>query len=435
MKSTALVLGGTAAHIALLNELKARNYYTILVDYYPNPVAKPYADLHIQESTLDADKVVEIAQQYQADLVISACVDQANVVASYAMEKLGKTPPYSYEIAQRISNKGDMKKVMLEQGIPTARHIYLDGLEDEDISNLHFPVVVKPADCCGAAGVKKCDNKTQLEQHLPFAIDCSRNNLAVIEEFVEGVEISAYCFVSKGKAKVLATAERLSVIDGDKEVIKCYGTIMPSSLSEATVRVIEEAATKVAQAYGLDNTPLHIQAIVDASCSLPENSEVSDRNGVNIIEFAPRVGGGLSYWTIREKTGFDIISATVDSWEGTLVEAHLSDAPVMQAIHLIYAEPGEFDHIEGMQQIIEDGYAQAIFPYKTKGMEVADETASAGRVGAVVVSGATGDEILDKLTNVFLTISVRDNHGNDLMRRDLLLGKEEMDSYKSRKAI
>lgn len=136
MKSTALVLGGTAAHIALLNELKARNYYTILVDYYSNPVAKPYADLHIQESTLDADKVVEIAQQHQADLVISACVDQANVIASYAMEKLGKTPPYSYEIAQRISNKGDMKKVMLEQGIPTARHIYLDGLEDEDISNL-----------------------------------------------------------------------------------------------------------------------------------------------------------------------------------------------------------------------------------------------------------------------------------------------------------
>lgn len=88
-----------------------------------------------------------------------------------------------------------------------------------------------------------------------------------------------------------------------------------------------------------------------------------------------------------------------------------------------------------MQQIIEDGYAQVIFPYKTKGMEVADETASAGRVGAVVVSGATGDEILDKLTNVFSTISVRDNHGNDLMRRDLLLGEEEMDSYKSRKAI
>lgn len=424
-KKKALVLGGTAAHIALLKELKRRDYQTILVDYYPDPVAKPYADLHVQESTLDFDKVVEVAREHEVDLVISACVDQANVAASYAMEKIGKVPPYPYKIAKRISNKGDMKKVMNEHGIPTARHLYVEDINDVDLSELRFPVMVKPADCCGAAGVKKCETKEQLEKYLPFAIECSRNDLALIEEFVEGVEISAYCFVSNGKAKVLATAERLSVIDGDEEVIKCYGTIMPSSLPESAIRVVEDAATKVAQAYGLDNTPLHIQALVDVS---------KEQDQVNIIEFAPRVGGGLSFWTTREKTGFDIISATVDSWEGKQVQVLMSDKPIVQVIHLVYAHPGEFGTIEGTDQVIEKGLVDAFFPYKTAGMQIGEATASAGRVGAFIVSGSTCEDILDKLTPAFSMISVRDDDGTDLTCRDLFLGEKEMSAYNNRRS-
>lgn len=425
LEKKALVLGGTAAHIALLKELKRRGYRTVLVDYYPNPVAKPYADLHVQESTLDFDKVVELAREHEVDLVISACVDQANVAASYAMEKIGKVPPYSYEVAKRISNKGDMKRAMNEQGIPTARYLYVEGISDVDLSNLRFPVVVKPADCCGAAGVKKCETEEQLEKYLPFAIECSRNDRALIEEFVSGIEISAYCFVSNKRAKVLATAERLSVIDGDAEVIKCYGTIMPSSLSEAAIRAVEDAATKVAQAYGLDNTPLHIQALVDDS---------REQDKINIIEFAPRVGGGLSYRTIWEKTGFDIISATVDSWEGKQVSVYVTDEPIVQIVHLIYARPGEFEKIDGMDLAVKTGLVDTFFPYKTKGMHIGETTASAGRVGAFIVSGSSCEDILDKLAPTFSGISVQDRIGNDLTCRDFILGEEEITAYKNRRS-
>ena len=52
-KKTAIVLGGTSPHIALIQKLKDRGYYTILVDYLNNPPAKKVADMHIKESTLD----------------------------------------------------------------------------------------------------------------------------------------------------------------------------------------------------------------------------------------------------------------------------------------------------------------------------------------------------------------------------------------------
>ena len=45
----AIVLGGTEDHIKLIELLKNRGYFVILIDYYKNPPAKKAADLHIQE--------------------------------------------------------------------------------------------------------------------------------------------------------------------------------------------------------------------------------------------------------------------------------------------------------------------------------------------------------------------------------------------------
>ena len=70
-KPVALILGGTNPHVELVKKLKARGYYTVLVDYLPNPPAKEIADEHIQESTLDNDKVVEVAKEKQAKLIIT----------------------------------------------------------------------------------------------------------------------------------------------------------------------------------------------------------------------------------------------------------------------------------------------------------------------------------------------------------------------------
>ena len=118
----AIVLGGTNPHIELINQLHARGYYVILIDFLPHPPAKPYADIHIQESSMDMDLVVKIGKEYDVDLVICACIDQQNVTACYAAEKLGLTKPYSYDFAHKITNKGYMKDVMVENHIPTTRY-------------------------------------------------------------------------------------------------------------------------------------------------------------------------------------------------------------------------------------------------------------------------------------------------------------------------
>ena len=84
LKKKAIVLGGTRPHIELINKLKNLNFYVILIDYLDSPIAKPYADKHIKESTLNKSAVLKIAKENSVDLVISSCIDQANVTACYS---------------------------------------------------------------------------------------------------------------------------------------------------------------------------------------------------------------------------------------------------------------------------------------------------------------------------------------------------------------
>ena len=84
----ALVLAGGFPQIALIRELKRRNITTLLADYYPNPVAKPYADAFFQISTLDVPAITDLARREQVDFLITACTDQALLTVAQVSEEL-----------------------------------------------------------------------------------------------------------------------------------------------------------------------------------------------------------------------------------------------------------------------------------------------------------------------------------------------------------
>ena len=128
-KPIAIVLGGANPHKALIQNLKDRGYYTILMDFAENPVAKSVVDKHIRESALDTDKILEIASTLKADVVISTCGDQMNVVACYVAEKLGLPRPYDYKTALNVTNKLLMKQMMMENNIPTSKYYRIERVE------------------------------------------------------------------------------------------------------------------------------------------------------------------------------------------------------------------------------------------------------------------------------------------------------------------
>ena len=230
-KPIAVVLGGTNPHKGLIEKLKARGFFCVLVDYLDNPPAKTAADFHIQESTLDKEKVFEIAKELDAKLVIATCVDQANVTACYVAEKLNLPRPYSYEVASVVADKVTMKIRMKKAGIPTASYVRTNRVTDLNIDSLAFPLVVKPADSNGSKGVRRVDNVDELTSYLKEALLISRNGDAVIEEFIEGDEIGVDCFIVNGKAHVITMHKKRKPSIKDGSVIYSIGSISPPAIS------------------------------------------------------------------------------------------------------------------------------------------------------------------------------------------------------------
>lgn len=404
----AIVLGGTNPHIELIKQLHDRNYYVILIDYLDNPPAKKYADIHIQESSMDMDKVVEIGKQYDVNLVICTCIDQQNMVACYVAEKLGLTKPYTYELARKITNKGFMKKIMVENNMPTTKYHYLMADDKLDCDKFRFPVIVKPADSLGAAGVKKAHNVYEVEKYLAEARKVSRTSSVVIEEFFEGIEVSIYAFAVEDRAEIVMISERISVIDGDKKVFKCYATLTPPTISSVAKNKIQKATNDIVRAFGFHNTPLHVQVIING-------------DDINIIEFAPRVGGGISYRVIKEQTGFDIISAAIDSYCEKKVTPKYHNSNDYYSINLLYGEPCVFDHVTGIEDLKKEGIIEDFHNHKTKGMLLTDERATACRIGALLIKEKTYDKLIEKIRYAFNKIDAFDKNGKSILRKDLHL--------------
>ena len=403
-KPVALVLGGTAPHVLLVNKLHERGYHVVVVDYLPNPPAKRVADEHVQASTLDKEQVLSIAKERCASLVISTCIDQANSVCCYVAEKIGLPHPYSYETSLYVTNKGLMKCRMKEYDVPSSAYILTKSVDTIDWSKVSFPCVVKPVDCNSSKGVHRADSIEEAKPFVAEALKLSQTAEAIIEGFCDGDEIQVDCVALENDADVVMTRSKVKVAGGNEAVLNSFGSIVPAQVPESVLPKLKQIAVNIAKGFGLRNTPFFYQAIVSG-------------NEVNVLEFAPRVGGGLSYYMIKNFVGFDAVESAVDSFLGQPISMGYYAPEKIYRTCLLYSKPCTIDHIEGMVKLKNEGYAKEFFITKSKGDVIDGDMRSSNRVGSFVVEASSIDELNKKVSYCLENVRVLDVNGEDMTYR------------------
>lgn len=408
-KPIAIVLGGTNPHIELINNLKARGYYTILLDYLENPPAKIFADEHIRASTLNHIEVLEISKRIKAALVISTCIDQANSVCCYVAEKLGLPHPYSYKTSLEVTNKSLMKKIMTDNEIPTSSFQTICNIDEIDWHKVSFPSVVKPVDCNSSKGVKRVDTVDETREYVKEAIKLSRTQNAIIEGFNQGVEIQVDCIATVNGVKVMMTRQKQKISTSSNEmVLQSFGSIFPAPLTYEQNKQVRLIAQRIAKSFNLNNTPFFYQAIVTD-------------NGIQVLELAPRIGGGLSYYVLKEFGNFDAVDYAIDSYLGKtiLIEPKMQNSFI--STYLIYMKAGVFDRVEGLEEQRESGLIKEIFMFINSGSTIDSDLRSSNRVAAFIVEGESYEQIRNKARKALENIYVRNAKGEDLLNRELYL--------------
>lgn len=401
----ALVLCGGKPQIALIHELKRRNITVILADANDKAVAVQYADVFYKVSTLDVVGIEKIALAEKVDFILSVCADQMLLVAAQLSEKLNLPCYIDYETAKNVSSKEYMKRIFVENNIPTAKYIVGSSISLSAIEGLNFPLIVKPVDCYSSRGVKKVLNYDELLLAFENAKNLSRTGTAIVEEFVEGLELSVDIYVENGKVNILCIRS-LDKIPNSEKFIICRGNY-PAKISLATKERVQDVAQKIVEAFGLVDTPMLIQM------------KINDEQ-IHILEFCARTGGGIKYRLLPKVCGFDVVKAVLDLTLGEKPHVEIKPLNTFIVDEFLYCNPGILDHTEGFEELLKDGIIDHYEIYKSAGYRFDEINSSGDRVAYFSVVADTEAELRRKYQIAASVVKAVDNKGKDLIRHDII---------------
>lgn len=403
--NTVVILGGVRPHAELADYLRSEGFRTVLIDYLPNPIAKDHVDIHYQESTLDVAVVEEICRKENARYIMDLCTDRAIPVGAYVAERLGIDHPYTYETSLIVTNKNKMKAWMKSIGVPTSDFRMVLSVDDIQGETLRYPLVVKPSDASGSIGITKVDQPQELRVAVEKALSFSRNQQAIVEEFVQGPEIQIDCFVAEGRAIVLDIKEKRKY--AEDFLTLSYGSLIPARISEEMKQRCHFISNRIATGLGIENGPLYIQAILTDS-------------DVYVIEFGIRFGGNLSFRIIKDMTGVNIITTSAESFLGRKPELRIQRPalPVYATYH-VFPRKGVFSALAGADELKADGSIDTLYANKPTGMTCSGDMSSSERIVSFTVRAGSYQEIDAKMKHILRTMDVLNEKGESIMRKDI----------------
>lgn len=403
----ALVLAGGFPQIDLLIKLRKRKIYTVLVDYNERPIAYEFADAFYRISTLDYEAVKELAVKEEVDFIITVCTDQALLTVAKVSEELGLPSYIDYQTALSVTNKVYMKKKLAMYNVPTAKFEIIDSEDDKKSWTLSYPIIVKPVDCNSSKGVKKVNTDQELSKAMLEALNYSRTHSAIIEEFIEGRELSVDVWVSDGKSYVLDITESEKIKNSNKFVI--FRTWHNYCCSKVVLKKIEEIVQQIARAFNIVNAPMLVQLLCNG-------------DDIYVVEFSARTGGGVKHISIKKQSGFDVIEATVDLVLGRKVNINIRNAGKKYEVdEYIYCKPGVYEHLEGFDELKEKGVIDEFYVFKSPGSVFESIESSGDRVAGFTISDKDIEHLKQKHVIVNETVKVIAKNGEDIMNHELLM--------------
>ena len=170
---------------------------------------------------------------------------------------------------------------------------YATGRTPEDFTHWRkYPAILKPVDGSGQRGVYRVNSHKELERVFVDAVKHSRKKELLLEEFVEGPEVSVNTFMHKGCLRFAVISDRISYSEYPGGII--WEHHIPSQVVDDEVeKAIKTLVTEVNRKMGFENGHVYFQL------------KVQD-GSPKLIEFTPRFDGCHMWRLIYESMGIDL---------------------------------------------------------------------------------------------------------------------------------
>lgn len=298
---TVLILGAGTMQIPAIRIAKSWGWRVIVADGNPDAEGRGLCDRFAHVDLRDRDGLLALARECRAgdglDGVFTAGTDFSTSVA-WVAEKMD-LPGIPYEVAVRATDKAIMREAFARAGVPSPRFVCWTGSGEvvPTVRGFEFPLVVKPVDNMGARGVRRVDDPSSLAAACGEALPLSHSGRVIVEEFMEGPELSLDAVVDRGEATVCGVADRH--IFFPPHFVE-MGHTMPTDLGDSVAREASEVFRAGIRALGIQTG------------AAKGDIKITSR-GAMIGEIAARLSGGyMSGWTFPLSSGVDLTGAALN---------------------------------------------------------------------------------------------------------------------------
>lgn len=294
---TIAVIGASYLQRPLVEKAKEMGFRVICFAWREGAVCADIADIFYPVSIIEKDEIFAICRKEKIDGICTIASDVAAPTVAYVAEKMGLNAN-SYEVALRANNKFAMREVFSRAGVKCPGYAKVSKGEGLYTSGWKFPLIVKPCDRSGSLGVEKVLQPSRLEEAIKFAQQCSFKHEAIVEEFIEGREISVEFISFKGVHYPLAITDKVTTEAPHFVELEHH---QPAEFSYAMYEEIYATTKKALDALGVSEGASHTEYKITAD------------NQIYIIELGARMGGDfIGSDLVRLSTGYDFVKGVIN---------------------------------------------------------------------------------------------------------------------------
>jgi biotin carboxylase len=340
----------------------------IAVDSNPAAPGFAYADKRALISSEDEPAIDRLARAERIDGIVSPGADWPVGIAARVSERLALPHPIDGATAGLATTKSRQRERFASAGVPQPR------LLKDPVA----PCVVKAPDRQGQRGLSYVAADAELPAAIATALEVARDGTYIVEEYVEGPEVTVNAVSVDGVFHPLLVTDRVTAEPPGFGVALAH--VWPC-VSE-TQRAID-AARAAAEALGVRNGPTYTQIRLAP-------------DGPKVLELAARLGGGHDAELVEAVTGVRLNDLALDFALGEKACVSETQSPLVGGGCTVFlvAPEGVLQSYEGREEAHAVEGVVDVRLYRTPGHRFGPLRRGADRAGAIIAVGDSRDDAL-----------------------------------------
>lgn len=288
-----LILGASALETEVVRRSRQLNYFVIVTDNYKNPAADSPAKFEADQawdiSWADTD-ALEAACKANGVAGVLAGFSENRVEAQIRLcERMNFPCDITREQLEITRDKIKFKNLCRRHGIPVVEEFD----EKDAVDNL--PVIIKPTDRGGSAGIKVVTSPEDFDEALQYSHSASPSDSVVIEKYLTDQKVDIYYLVEDGVPHLIAASDALMCPSVKGHEICQNGWIFPSRHLARWLRDVHPRIASMLKSIQLENGYLTISAFATGDGSF------------KCFETGLRLSGELSYKFVDAAYGYNYL--------------------------------------------------------------------------------------------------------------------------------